>query len=316
MKKSIKLFYLGIFLFISYQGQCLSAQESNELFKKTEKLFLLVEGVARQLPEIEGTLDDVEALLMEGIDPNAMVGTIDDGKVMALAPLHLATYFFHLDLIELLLNYGADPALESRSDGQEAHFQIRPLFMVTRRFDTMQAALVQQRAKPQELQETYQVLKLFIQHTDLEFSNPIDPISQFDILEWATRRGLPHIVKLAFERGAQLGQRNPPLILIAFELAKRIPFLSGAKKYLEVIEILLDHGDNPHVLDNIGANLLHLAAYFGDEALSRKLLYAGVSAFHFNEFGITPSVIASRRGHYKLSQLLKDAQMICPSQVM
>ena len=70
--------------------------------------------------------------------------------------------------------------------------------------------------------------------------------------------------------------------------------------------LLLDHGADAHVCNNLGRTPLHLAAENSGLKVARKLLELNVEVNSQDENGSTPLHCASRRGHMCVFQLLLD----------
>ena len=282
--------------------------QTDQESKRVEEFFLLVQSVAKQE---SGTLHDVEKFLEEGVNPNILFAQNEHNETW-LAPLHIATISLNLDLVRLLLKYGANPTLESHPHRRSGYVKMTPVWIIARRLSPL---IEEGNTTSREYNENYEALKVLLKYANLRVQNPIDPLLKMDILTWATYLGLPEIVALALKAGAN-PQRQISLMGIAFEEASSL-YPKDAKKYLDVIRILVEYEVDVFFQNSFGSNLLHLSAHFGDERLSRQLLEAGVPALKFNVFGITPALMAFQREHLILALFLKNAEMrACSKYVM
>lgn len=330
---------LGLMLLLVYRGQCVLARADDGDLEKAERLFSLVESISMEesgdqgtfanvermvsalpwvRPGYKDTLAEIEQLLQEGANPNILIARERyEGTKMGV--LHVATSSSHLDLdlINLLLEYRADPTLESQPNTTE-NIKMNPIFIVARRFLVLEAELQGNGVSPQPRQ-TFQImheaLRLLVKHANLRVHNPRDPLMQVDILALATYKGWPVIVQEALKSGADPLHRNISLTQVAFEAAlNESNIKQSGKRYLQVIDSLIEHGDDPKVVDQTyNTNLLHFASFVGSQLHVRRFLYAGVDPSHLNVAGEPPALMAFREKHYEIARTLSNATDVCKS---
>lgn len=75
---------------------------------------------------------------------------------------------------------------------------------------------------------------------------------------------------------------------------------------LEVMQLLLEHGANPNMLDDMGQSLLHTAAAYSRMGAMRLLLQHGANITVQDSLKRTPVSLAVRLGHTQALQLLCD----------
>lgn len=75
---------------------------------------------------------------------------------------------------------------------------------------------------------------------------------------------------------------------------------------LQVMQLLLEHGENPNTLDDLGQSPLHTAAAYSRVGAMRLLLKHGADITLQDSLGRTPVLLAVRLGHKQALQLLCD----------
>jgi ankyrin repeat protein len=119
-------------------------------------------------------------------------------------------------------------------------------------------------------------------------------------LHWAIRKQSPSAVRILLHYDAPVNVRN-----LNFDT----PLLMAVKNDFKEINLLLMHGADPHVVDQIGETPLHHAAEKDALAHAEALLAAGAEPVVFSRQGWTPLHTACRNGALSVAALLLKAHV-------
>jgi cytohesin len=115
-------------------------------------------------------------------------------------------------------------------------------------------------------------------------------------LHSAVLRGHDDVIRLLLERGAD-----------ANGCGSQIP-ARFALDDLSLLELLVEHGADLSVVDDLGETLLHRAARSGDIEVVAYLLEHGLDPDAVNSIGVTPQDLAARNGRDAVVDLLTAAK--------
>ena len=193
-------------------------------------------------------------------------------------PLHLAAQAGHTDVIQILLDAGAEVDAEDRDFGS------RPLYLAAVGAHVSVAKLLLERG----------ALVDATNHTR-------DPVSagshhsNYTALDQASEAGHPDLVALLLDHGADVnGRANgiSPLLLAV------------APGHVEVARMLLDHGADVSAKDWAGASLLHLT---GKPVLVKLLLDRGADKEARDDAGRTPLHVTAVMAWLEAATILLDS---------
>ena len=224
------------------------------------------------------SLDITRSLLEHGAD-------VDAHDYRHWTALHLASYSGNLNLVQLLLEHGANACVRNDEGETPLHHLLRGICA------SSDAAL---EIIPPLLERGADV--------DARDKHHLTP------LHLATRCRNLGAVRLLLGHGANIDVRNDkgwtPLYQSLMVIS---PILFDVD--LEIIRSLLEHGADVDAHENKHWTPLHLTSFRGHDAATQVLLEHGASVHIRNNRGKTAFQLASSRGHLEIARLLSSHVM-------
>jgi ankyrin repeat protein len=186
-------------------------------------------------------------------------------------PLLIATYFANLDMVNLLLQSGANTEYSAESG-------ITGLYLASSKgYEEIASAYLRVGASPSK-----------------ENKNAMTPLAV------ASLKGHVDLVKLLLSY--TIDALNKP------ENAGFTPLMLATwKGRTETIKFLIENGANIEQRNNVGATALHIAAQQAQSQAVKLLLKFGASIEATTDKGLTPLYIAATKGHSKVIKILLSA---------
>lgn len=208
-----------------------------------------------------GRADLVDLVLEHGADPNALDM---DGD----SPLTWAALYGLEEMAILLLEYGVDVDLPN-------NYGRGPLLQVAReRGDEAMARLLLEHGADPDAQDRFGATSL-------------------NLAAW---RGFSGVVDALLDHGADLG--------VGGSLARPNTEYAAGKGLDRLFQALLDAGVDLEIPTETGGTLLHAAANGGSEEIVRVLLDRGFQVDDRDRYGWTPLHYAAERGRLEVTELL------------
>ena len=222
-----------------------------------------------------------------------------------VTPLHLASHMGNFEIGKWLLNHGADVNAQMK-DGRT------PLYLAVECGHLEAARLLLEHhaeVNSQEINGSTPLLSASrIGRANvallLKYGANVHVSDKYGMtsLHLAARHCHLEVVRKLLELNVEVNSRDKngstPL-----HHALKLAFEGGNDN---IAWLLLDHGSDAHVCNNLGKTPLHLAAENGYLELTRKLLQLNVEVNSRDKNGATPLLFASGNGHMGVSQLLLD----------
>jgi ankyrin repeat protein len=238
------------------------------------------------------------------IELKADINALDDE---GLAPLQRASqgrHERHWDIIQLLLDHGANLNACDKSGNTALHFAASEGHLEAARMLLERGADVNsqndeglaplQRASQGQHEGHRDIIRLLLDHgADLGARDN----SGNSALHFAAFEGHFEVAHLLLERGADVNSQNGEG-LAPLQRASQ----GRHEGYLEVVRLLLDHGANVNMHDNSGNTALHFVASGGHLEVARMLIEQGAEVNSQNDKGL----LASQDGYEDIVRLLLD----------
>jgi ankyrin repeat protein len=251
----------------------------------------------------DGELDVVLRLLVNGCNPNEYLAS-------GQTPLHLAVSQNNVQLVEILLKGGADPALQVQGPDSE----LTPLYQALAALDSdlnrdtsiVDRLLDSRRCKLMAgNHERSNALDYVLSHYD-DWDHGVAEIMTFRMLQsvddiqndqsnngstmmhvavWHSRTDL---IDILLSRGANIDAKD---------LQGRTPFLLECQRGKRLLRFLLSKGADPHTRNHEAQSALHAAAEVGNIAVIDFLLNIGLpinTSDHANHTPLTWAVISNQ----------------------
>ncbi len=234
-------------------------------------------------------VDSMKLLLDEGADPNITSRIIGiDKKTSLETPLEIAIEFLNLPVIELLLEYGADPYRTVYVNKLDINYN-----------DYLNSL----------------INKINLKSTPIEFT-PID----FNFYELQPSRPLTQGIKnesyitYLNELARLINQRKLNAQNIKHQILKLLreydpaePLINAIRKgHLNVVQSFIELKYNLNAKNKLGDSPLTVAAGAGNFEVVKLLLEAGADINIQDSGGLTPLMWAAKKGHKKVVNLLKQ----------
>ena len=125
----------------------------------------------------------------------------------------------------------------------------------------------------------------------------------------AAKSGCWDLVRVLLEMGARPNVRVPDE-----DGMSPLAYAASARQLLEMTQVLLDGGADPHHIDNHGLTPLSYAAMYSNLGMAQMLIHRGADPRHFDEGGVTPLAYAASvdvipteiESNVKIAQMLID----------
>uniref|UniRef100_A0A6Q2X9J3 Ankyrin 1, erythrocytic b n=1 Tax=Esox lucius TaxID=8010 RepID=A0A6Q2X9J3_ESOLU len=207
-----------------------------------------------------GKVDVVELLLERGANPNAA------GK-NGLTPLHVAVHHNNLDVVKLLVSKGGNAHSTARNGYTPLHIAAK--------------------------QNQIEVASCLLQYGASANAESLQGITP---LHLASQEGRPDMVALLISKQANvnLGNKNglTPLHLVAQE------------GHVGIADTLVKHGASVYAATRMGYTALHVACHYGNIKMVKFLLQQQVHVNSKTRVGYTPLHQAAQQGHTDIVTLL------------
>jgi cytohesin len=215
-------------------------------------------------------------------------------------PLHEAAQKGHLDVVQVLLANGADPAIRDNSNATalDEALRYRHIAVVSLLMDKSGASSGE--AAQRQLQDA--VMRGQIDMVSLLLQRGADPnlrtASGSTLLHDAALKGYRDIAERLLASGARVNERNSSGATPLHDAA-----LGG---FRNIVELLIAKGADMEAKDSdTGATPLHRAASWGRVEALAALLAAGANPGAANKSGVSPLQAAIDNGQTEAADLLR-----------
>ena len=289
---------------------------------------------------INGNLPEVKRLLDAGVDPNAVLLTVDENtneaKMLGGPALAHAAYSNNSEMVKVLLDAGAKPniifgfAATSKKDAE--WIRMAKVLLDAGAHPDTKVSLV-------NFEITYLMVAVQSNHpkaVKMFLSSGANPNALYNedgntALMYASERGYAEIAQMLLAAGAnpnaakddgvtalmlaaRYGHSEIVKMLLATGTNPNVKVFGGttalglavASGHSEVVKMLLDAGANPNVQDIFGTALMQ-AVLEGTPEIVKMLLDAGANPNAADKKGQTALMQAEKDGHPNIIQMLLDA---------
>ena len=257
------------------------------------------------------------ALIDRGADLNALCTDYNETSDEVLwTPLHLAVHDEQPDVVNLLLERGADMEILS-SRGQTALYMASSLgsaevvrLLIDHGADVNAECADYEDGK--EVQWTPLHAAAYKDHPDIALlllehgaNTEIRSSQNQTALYVASSRGLAEVVRLLINRGANVDAKCDGWEEFGYVMWTPLDVASYHGRQ-EIARVLLEHGADVNYQDNWGWNPLHYVSRHGFDDIARLLLDNGADPNSSNNEGVTALHVASFLGEDRIVKLLLD----------
>ena len=261
-------------------------------------------------------IDGKEATIRK-LHPTVQEINYGQPELYGMAPLHLACHFGYQEVVETLLEYGADVGIRvEKTIAKETPLHIA----AGNGYGPIVKALLVKGADPNSIASNHLKTPLHVAVTEDHFdvvkilllggamTDVPRPVTLSRFASWcsplhlACRKGHLEIVKVLLQHGADIDIRA--------EDARGVSVLHEAvsNNQVHIVKYLIDHGVKINVFDSCGFSPLHAASKHGYVDIIDLLLKAGSNADSFCSDPVhTPLVTSIISGQYRSIKTLLEA---------